>query len=393
VEDDSYWVDLKSATTELEIFSRKLNQLNLVYWKRIRALKLAAETADDSSLEPWIDTQINEYLGLDELKECEPEPKMLRRLELIPRILIFFPVIWTWICLASASSAFSSLIAEQPSAAQTPFLTLWHQNFGGYLYSEFSFQHFTIGTVYCLLIIIGTIALLHYFEEKLVNQAAARFDAELNEFRLLLSEVDHQLSRHRLQSPARFVAHLSTAAESLLVLHANAAKVLSNLDNYARSTEVSTQKIESSYGVLANQIARMELKLDDFNGVLESILRAENALAKHFAELPGVMESVIKRTENQISSQLVGPINEVKDALDAVENYERMQIHAVEQLASLIAVAFPDVRSLAQDMQEILRTSLEGQQAGFEDLRDTLHSALGGLRNQLIELQPDGTDQ
>jgi len=387
MEDNTYWEDLRSATGKLAASSSMLRTLDRAYKRRIQDLKIVAESEDESRLEQWLGIQINEYFGLEELKEFEPNRQLLGRLEVIPKLLVFLPIAWTWFCLSSASSAFATLLAKKPSAARTPFLTLWHQNFDGYLYPEFSFQNFTRGTVLSVVLIIGVIAGLHFYEDKLIGKEMYQAERELLEFRLLISEVDRQLGRHRLHSPARFVEELTSAARSIRVLHTNATSLLANLDEYATSTKDSTQKIQLSYGVLAGQIASMETKLGEFNGILEAIQNAEVGLTKHYSELPQALESVITRTENQISSELIGPIRGVKEALDAVESYERMQIHAVEQLAGLIAVAFPDITGLAADLKKKFASSAEEQQTGFNDLRNSLNSALEGLKDQLNELE------
>ena len=69
----------------------------------------------------------------------------------------------------------------------------------------------------------------------------------------------------------------------------------------------------------------------------------------------------------------------MRQVLETVENYERMQIHAVEQLAHFISVAFPDVKGLKEDLLKILE-NVQVQKDDLSEMKNLVKDSLEKLR-------------
>jgi chromosome segregation ATPase len=85
----------------------------------------------------------------------KPRNQWFSRIEMFRNILLFAPVIVTWIGVANAVDGYYALIQNQPQLSQTPFLYLWQDGFNGTVFLTLS-RLGELNAVLLVMIIIAT---------------------------------------------------------------------------------------------------------------------------------------------------------------------------------------------------------------------------------------------
>jgi len=85
----------------------------------------------------------------------KPRSQWFSRIEMFRNILLFAPVIVTWIGVANAVDGYYALIQNQPQLSQTPFLYLWQDGFNGTVFLTLS-RLGEVNAVLLVMIIIAT---------------------------------------------------------------------------------------------------------------------------------------------------------------------------------------------------------------------------------------------
>ncbi|GAA0445427.1 hypothetical protein [Actinoplanes campanulatus] len=139
-------------------------------------------------------------------------------LEEAPALLVFFPVLVTWLGLAAATVAYGRMLADPAGrelAEGRSFLQLWQEGFDGRLPSMLTFGHVAMLALAVIgLLIVVTLGSVMVRRGDEARQARRTTEVG-SRLRSVLVRCQIELNRRRLASPARFAAELSQAAHLL----------------------------------------------------------------------------------------------------------------------------------------------------------------------------------
>lgn len=212
------------------------------------------------------------------------QPWWRTTIDALPPVLVFVPILLTWLSLFAASDAYRSLEASASARAANAgksFLELWQQGFDGRLLPLLSFGYVAIYTVSAVTLLIVMTALGGYFrrrdeeaerkaeltaerEREVAHAVAerARVTAEREQkaaeqarVALLpaLARAQAELNKYRLGTPARFGAELSQAAIGLRALLADTSDTQDSALKLAQQNQALSEKL-GDYAVEMRQI-------------------------------------------------------------------------------------------------------------------------------------------
>ena len=246
------------------------------------------------------------------------QPWWRTAIDALPPVLVFVPILLTWLSLFAASNAYRSLEAS-PSAraanAGKSFLELWQQGFAGRLPALLSFGYVAMYTVTAVAVLIIATAVGGHFQRgderkaerqrtdaetaaERARQAADdsravaerdRASAEQSRAALLpaLVRVQAELNNRRLATPARFATELSQAAIEL-------RELLERTDH----TQDSALKLALQNQALSNRLSEYAVEMRGITGELQSAAALMRTAADTLANANAVLGSeVVGRVE------------------------------------------------------------------------------------------------
>jgi ElaB/YqjD/DUF883 family membrane-anchored ribosome-binding protein len=142
--------------------------------------------------------------------------RVVKGLLAVGPVLVFGPVLLTWLGLHEATSAYGEVLnAQGVEAAQRPFLEMWQQGFDGRLPSIFKFNNvamLTLGAIVFLGVWTVGETLLH---DRLLDRAERRLIMLRAQLSRVLTEASLYLGQVRMSAPSRFTAELTQAAAQI----------------------------------------------------------------------------------------------------------------------------------------------------------------------------------
>jgi len=292
------------------------------------------------------------------------QPWWRTTIDALPPVLVFVPILLTWLSLFAASNAYRSLEAS-PSAraanAGKSFLELWQQGFAGRLPALLSFGYVALYTVAAVGVLIVATAVGGHFHRRDERQAEddqeraeaaaerarqaadnsraaaehARAAAERARADMLpaLVRAQAELNNRRLGTPVRFAAELSQAATEL------------------RQLLERTDHAQDSALQLAAQNQALSKKLGEYAVEMRGI----TAELQSAAELMRTAASTLANANAALGSEVVGRVEASAGRLDQV----------TEQAAARVG-----------DLVQTGETSLHG-------ITDRFDAAMTGIRTQI----------
>ncbi|MEV5082354.1 hypothetical protein AB0K74_27110 [Streptomyces sp. NPDC056159] len=196
---------------------------------------------------------------------AKPESRRWAALEIALGALVFVPLLVTWSGLMQATTAYQALIGTDPKQASRPFLQLWQSGFEGRLGGWATFGHVAL---YASLLIglLLVLSVVHGVRRANVSrretQAERLAEGVLADLVPLLTRVQLLLHEHRRSSPQRFVAELTSAAETLERLSDQAAQTHRALVKAAEAVEESAAAAEKRLAGVAALVKPLETAAD-----------------------------------------------------------------------------------------------------------------------------------
>jgi hypothetical protein len=248
-------------------------------------------------------------------------------IDALPPVLVFVPILLTWLSLFAASNAYRSLEASPSARAASTgksFLELWQQGFAGRLPAFLSFGYVAMYTVAAVSVLIVATAVGGHFhrrdeeqaEQEQERAAAAaerarqaveqsravadrdRADAERARADMLpaLARAQAELNNRRLGTPVRFAAELSQAATEL-------RQLLEHTDH----TQDSALKLAKQNQALSEKLGKYAVEMRGITGELQSA-----------AELMRAAASTLANANAVLGSEVVGRVEQSTGRLDQV---------------------------------------------------------------------------
>lgn len=210
-------------------------------------------------------------------------------------VLVFVPLLVTWLGLREATKAYGRLSAEDPGEASRPFLQLWQSGFGGRLSPLGRFDNVALMAV----LLITLLVLVAGWHARSRARAERERDAEDAERERLLAALASVLTRtqlllvrHRGCAPERFAGELTRAAVRLEALSGEALRGQAMLVRAAGSAESAATALGEAARRLAGELPALGTAAE----------RIEDAVRAGSATLRGAQEASVRSTADSAAA-------------------------------------------------------------------------------------------
>ncbi|WUC94723.1 hypothetical protein OG710_14565 [Streptomyces sp. NBC_00525] len=295
----------------------------------LSALAQAIGSDEEGALDAWCELDLLHHFARAE-SVAAPEPDRragwTARLDWVLGGMVFLPLLFTWLGLAQASSAYGALTGADPKAADRPFLQLWQSGFQGHLDSLFRFGHVALAGCITLGAMLG-LALWHGWLRSAADRreqlAEERSRAALTRLVPVLTSAQLLLNAHRFASPQRFAAELNAAAGRVQRMQ---TKAISSQELLVRAAELVGQSVDKAEQRL-EQAADAVLPLKELlAGIDTSVAESGTAIGGAIRELDAPFTEVGRRLTDAVNAQ--------RETLD--KSFEELRTNVDEVRASLL---------------------------------------------------------
>jgi hypothetical protein len=263
-------------------------------------------------------------------------------IDALPPVLVFVPILLTWLSLFAASNAYRSLEASasaRTANAGKSFLELWQQGFAGRLPATLSFGYVAMYTVVAVTLLIVMTAFGGHFRRRDEKQAerdekqaetaqqtaerarvAAQAAAEQTRIALLptLVRAQAELNKYRLGTPVRFASELSKAAIALRELLTDTSEAQDSALKLAHQNQSLSEKL----GDHAIEMQQITGELQSAAGLMraaaDALADANSVLA---TEVTGRVEASVGRLD-QVTGQAAARVGDLvqvgQESLDGI---------------------------------------------------------------------------
>lgn len=216
-----------------------------------------------TDVQTWAGVDLVEYIGVDISKELHTGFSIRRG---VSGGIVFLPILWTWLCLALASSAFASWSSSHKGTNATPsFLDLWHTGFDGHLYRMFWFDRFTLGAVLISLLVMFVLVTDAGQSEDSAerNPDVALLARRLRRLEFLIRQASSVNAEDGFAILESAMNEFQGVLSSMGDLQGGFQTASSNLADAAASVENALNTLNSSTSSLAKTTSAIPAALDD----------------------------------------------------------------------------------------------------------------------------------
>lgn len=181
-------------------------------------------------------------------------------LETVLGMLVFIPLLITWLGLREAVRAYGELSDEKSKEATRPFLQLWQSGFDGHLKAIGRFENVALTTAVLIIMLVLLSGWHSHARSRAERDEAERHDERehlLGRLAATLTRVQMVVSGHRRASPQQFVAELSKAAKQMERLAAKAENSHKTLNTGAQAARQATTALESAARRLGDELPKL----------------------------------------------------------------------------------------------------------------------------------------
>ncbi|MGH3810948.1 MAG: hypothetical protein ACRDUV_00640 [Pseudonocardiaceae bacterium] len=286
--------------------------------------------------------------------------------QILQSVLVFVPIIVTWIGLALATAAYQDMISAPDGTAQVAgrsFLQLWQQGFDGHLAAPFTFFWMAVYTVLALTAVIA-VTLRGAWRGRRAEQLKTS-DRQSLMAELIPALVRAQVAACEEQhaSPARFADELSGAAGQLGALLDDTLSAQQGLRYFGDLAQRLSQQLTIAATAVESASGELGRSADAGRTAMEGTQAALAAL-KHT-----VTDHVESSTQR----------------ITAVAEQAALQTEEVGKAGEYL------LAEMARRVNEQLATSVERQGRLLSDLTDRVDGAVQALRHACDQLSGAGT--
>ncbi|MFJ7412877.1 hypothetical protein ACIQWZ_18990 [Streptomyces sp. NPDC098077] len=295
----------------------------------LRALAEAIDSDEVGALDAWSELDLLQHFARAE-SVATPEPDRQARqaayLDWILGGMVFLPLLFTWVGLAKASTAYGALTGVDPKAAGRPFLQLWQSGFQGHLDSLFRFGHVAIAGSVTLGAMLG-LALWHGWLRSAADRreqlAHERSRAALTRLVPVLTSAQLLLNAHRFASPQRFAGELNAAAGRIQRMQ---TKAINSQELLVRAAELVGQ-------ALGKAEQRLEQADDAVLPLKELLADIDASVTKSGMTIGGAIRE-LDAPFTETGRRLTDAVDAQRETLD--RSFEELRTNADEIRAALL---------------------------------------------------------
>src|SRR5450432_1849620 len=191
-------LNVVSTQKKLEKLASDLDESHATVATRLR--ELSAAIGGDASAEDWAATDLQQVIHPEAIAEgikARAVPATwLRVFEWLRNVLIFAPLVLTWLGISQATDKYQVLLSNNSALTSQPFLLLWEQGFNNTLPTPFILSHLAFWDFLILagiLLLTGVVNWLYSINnaqaEKEADQLREEITTALGEASLCLAAV------------------------------------------------------------------------------------------------------------------------------------------------------------------------------------------------------------
>lgn len=337
LEPDEYWD--KPLESAYKLHSLLVAHHHIDSANHLNPLIASLKFRDEDSLSPWVDTDLLDRVVENPLRDPNYEVSDATVWDIVTRVLVFLPIVWTWLSLTQASRAYGEYIAEFPNQTGNSFIALWQTGFEGKLPWHWQFSAFAgVATLLGLGIII--FILLTSIRSRVSRKTLARLTYEFqNLFIPGVTELKIHLYPHKLETLPRYKSDISSAAKTLSKLNTTAQTLMSDVARVTQQSadtfhgriedlrELSTELLSKSRESLSQQqgiINEFGVKLNNLTNSVQDLKAmmhdAANAYRKEPPYLKDLMQSLetLETNSHTTKDATIQQIATIEGNLDAL---------------------------------------------------------------------------
>jgi hypothetical protein len=363
--------------------------------------------------------------------------RLLTVAELAPGVLVFIPLLITWLGLRQAAAAYHQMLADPATSADARsqnFLELWQTGFGGKLSGLFVFSSVALGTLSAVIVLIlvaigaGVLRRLeerHRDEDEQNREKAERDRKQAADARraaqergreeltsqlvTALAQAQLLVNRDRMDGPARFGHELNASAEKLAKLMNQAAETHTRTlglakryhetaDNLAAAIgklDEATKALARSATVVKDAADRMDdssaaLRHDVTSQVTSAADRLEAAIAGASAQLDQQQEAGATAL-TALHQRLAGSLERFADDVDRASG---SLVSAGTVYAEKIQSSVQDATTHAQEaVQQAVFAAVQSLESGYRQLQVTIERVEAVAAEQAIAVRRQSDEQ
>jgi hypothetical protein len=317
--------------------------------------RLSGDLHDLDRAALWAETDLTSMFVVDDQsRDADLETPRVRRVEAARAILIFLPLLITWLGIALATRAYAAVEAKSSSS----FIALWEQGFPGYEGFVLKLSHVALLDVAA----IGALIACTLYVQVERGRVERRVDAQVHLARsgLAAALVDASwiAAKGKFSSPERFQTLLNDSAgefanlvDGLGTVVARADTVLQNLSTAGTALVAAGTSLDSSAAAAATVATDLAAAANALPGPLAGLDRS----------MAGLDSSISGHSAALVQSS--GSLRSTLDSLSAASDAARQQL---EELSPLVG----KVLALETDLVGKVQQTLTDQQkvaAGVAD--------------------------
>ncbi|MFJ8112680.1 hypothetical protein [Streptomyces sp. NPDC096132] len=338
--------------------------------------ELAAAVRRDKDLEVWAGgSLVAAYGGPDALADGGGRG---RRLGALPTVLVFVPLLITWVGLGAATWA-NRRMKEQGSDAEGTFLTLWQQGFDGHLWPFLRFDMMALWTVLSLAALATTTLLRQRWEQRDERERLV-LSRRLSG---ALAQTEALAARAAAASPRRFTEELQEAAVQLrgLVTHAagleaGARTVVTQADGAVGRAAQALTTMESALAALRSGASEVRVAVQGAAMAAEAVARGAHDINSGLAGSVTLLRDAVAEAGRAAADRIGAAGDFVAARFDAAASAAEAREKAVaEQAAALLERVGADARA-----------SLDRSGASMTESSQMLTSTVRGLDGTMAAL-------
>jgi hypothetical protein len=348
--------------------------------ERSTDLNLLADALDGKdeqsrALDAWVSVDIfGAFAPESTIGEPAEQPTQRRAFHGAPGVLVFVPILITWIGLGAATAAYRETVGTDPNAAGRPFLEQWQTGFGGHLSTALTFDRVATYTVLAILALLGLLVATAWDRHRLADEEERETAALAAELASALTAAQLAMSRRNLSSPLRFEEELSRVAGELRELYADARRAQTAAQ---RATTIAGQATERLLGTTV-----------DLTSNVRALDASTRAIAERSTQIGAAIEAVATATEQ------VGPAvaNAVGESKRAAKEGRRLVADAAEELRTDLGAVAEALLNAIDRLASTAQTNVSGYESAVDaagqlltelaDSRTAVSAAVAALADQ-----------
>ncbi|MEU0521669.1 hypothetical protein [Streptosporangium sp. NPDC006007] len=316
---------------------RSLAQEDRLRCRAAQLAKLANDLEARNNLERWAEVDVYAAFIRDDTVEPRRRSALGGVLDLAPSVLIFLPIVTTWIGLFAATDAYRRSRGDQALRAMS-FLEQWQTGFHGRLDGALYFDRIALWTLLAVGLLVS-VSLAQALSRRRTEHADEQERRQLlGKLATALTAADFQLSEFRMNDASR----LNTGAEGLL----KATVEVQKAGDAAKLTQ-----IEAHEG-----LKEVRTSLNRVKELAEAMLQSEDSV-RSAAERMGDAATGIGAKLDEISA-VTGAVATAAADLSRSTSADSDKLR--DSVQQVVADSAKEIRAAVTESRRDLSTSISG---------------------------------